>query len=182
MGIINQLDFIVIEKAFKEVRKKNYRGKLFVNLSPRSLILGEYINNVKQLAADNKIPPSSFVFEITEREAVRNRALVEKFARDLKSEGFKFAIDDFGSGFSTFHYLKLFPVDFIKIDGEFIINLPKDHMDKIFVKSIIALARDLKIKTIAEHIETAEILQMVQELGVDYAQGYYIREPALEIQ
>lgn len=182
MGIINQLDFIVIEKAFKEVRKKNYRGKLFVNLSPRSLILGEYINNVKQLAADNKISPSSIVFEITEREAVKNRALLEKFARDLKSEGFKFAIDDFGSGFSTFHYLKLFPVDFIKIDGEFIINLPKDHMDKIFVKSIIALARDLKIKTIAEHIETAEILQMVQELGVDYAQGYYIREPGLEIQ
>ncbi|HHL34632.1 MAG TPA: bifunctional diguanylate cyclase/phosphodiesterase [Desulfobulbaceae bacterium] len=182
MGIISQLDFIVMGKAFKEVRKKNYQGKLFVNLSPSSLILSEYINNVKQLAADNKISPSQIVFEITEREAVSNRVLLEKFSRDLKNEGFKFAIDDFGSGFSTFQYLKLFPVDFIKIEGEFIINSPKKHMDKIFVKNIISLARDLKIKTIAEHIETVEILQMAQELGADYAQGYYIRKPGLEIQ
>ena len=84
--------------------------------------------------------------------------------------------------FSTFHYLKLFQVDFIKIEGEFIINTPKDNVDKIFVKNIISLARDLDIETIAEHIENKEIFQMVKKLGADYGQGYYISEPGLEIK
>ncbi len=182
MGIVSKLDFINIEKAFQEVRRKSYKGRLFVNLSPSSLMRSEFLSSVKQLAVESGIPPESIVFEITEREAVSNRVLLDKFARELRSEGFKFAIDDFGSGFSTFHYLKLFPVDFIKIEGEFIINTPKDNVDKIFVKNIISLARDLDIETIAEHIENKEIFQMVKKLGADYGQGYYISEPGLEIK
>ncbi len=181
MGIVSQLDFINIEKAFREVRDKQYQGKLFVNLSPSSLLLEDFISTIRQLAADNGILPSSIVFEITEREAVSNRVMLDKFARDLRKEGFKFAIDDFGSGFSTFHYIKLFPVDYIKIEGEFIINAPEDNVDKIFVKNIISLARDLDIQTIAEHVENEMTLQMVKALGADYAQGYHIKEPSLEI-
>lgn len=182
MGIISQLDFIVIEKAFKEVRKKQYQGKLFINLSPNSLILKRYVTSVRNMAAEYQINPANIVFEITERDTVRNRTLLEKFARELKSEGFKFAIDDFGSGFSTFHYLKLFSIDYIKIEGDFVKNIPRNPKDKAMVKSIISLANDLAIHTIAEYVETAEILQAVEEIGADYAQGYFTGKPGPELR
>jgi len=181
MGIISQMDFIVIEKAFKKLHEINYQGLLFINLSPSSLILREYISNMKKMAAEYDINLSNIVFEITERETVKNRALLEKFSHELKSEGFKFAIDDFGSGFSTFHYLKLFPIDFIKIEGEFIKNILKDQTYKAFVKSIISLANDLNIKTVAEHIESEDILEIAKELGADYAQGFFIQRPSQKI-
>ncbi|MFP7754001.1 putative bifunctional diguanylate cyclase/phosphodiesterase [Thermodesulfobacteriota bacterium B35] len=182
MGIISQLDFIVIEKAFQELRDKGYRGLLFVNLSPNSLILNRYVATVRDLAARYGIDPKRIVFEITERETVRNRSLLQKFARELRSKGFRFAIDDFGSGFSSFHYLKLFSFDFIKIDGEFVRNISRDSQDRAFVKSIISLARDMKIQTIAEYVEDEDVLMAVAELGADYAQGYHVGRPCREIE
>lgn len=181
MGIVNQLDCINLEKAFQEIRDKQYQGKLFVNLSPSSLMQEGFIDTIKKMAEEKDILPANIVFEITEREAVSNRVMLDAFARELREEGFKFAIDDFGSGFSTFQYLKLFPVDYIKIEGEFIVNAPKDKKDRIFVKNIISLAKDLDILTIAEHVENEVTLQMMQELGADYAQGYHIKEPSMEI-
>lgn len=181
MGIISQLDFIVIEKAFKEVRKKRYQGMLFINLSPNSLILKKYITSVLHMAIEYEIEPKNIVFEITERDTVKNIDLLKKFARELKDEGFKFAIDDFGSGFSTFHYLKLFPIDFIKIEGDFVKNIPKSQKDRALVKNIVSLAQDLKICTIAEYIENADILQAVREVDADYGQGYFIGKPGPEI-
>ncbi|HEB69009.1 MAG TPA: bifunctional diguanylate cyclase/phosphodiesterase [Desulfobulbus sp.] len=182
MGIISQLDFIVIEKAFKEVLKKQYQGMLFINLSPNSLILKRYVTSVRNLAAEYRINPANIVFEITERDTVRNRSLLEKFARELKGEGFKFAIDDFGSGFSTFHYLKLFSIDYIKIEGDFVKNIPGNKKDRALVKNIVSLAKDLNIRTIAEYIETAEILQAVEDIGADYAQGYFTGKPGPELK
>ncbi len=182
MGIISQLDFIVIEKAFKEIRKKQYRGKLFINLSPNSLILKRYVTSVRNMAAEYQINPADIVFEITERDTVRNRTLLEKFAGELKSEGFKFAIDDFGSGYSSFHYLKLFSIDYIKIEGDFVKNIPRNQKDRALVKSIIALAKDLHIYTIAEYVETAEILKAVKEIGADYSQGYFTGKPGPELK
>lgn len=181
MGIVSQLDYIVIEKAFQHVRDTAYQGLLFVNLSPKSLILSEFIRNVRALASQYLIEPGRVVFEITERETVKNSDLLSKFVKELKLEGFKFAIDDFGTGFSTFHYIKLFPVDYIKIEGEFIRQAPSDPTYRAFVKCIISLARDLDIKTIAESIEDEEILRTVTELGVDFGQGYHICRPALEL-
>ncbi len=182
MGIISRLDYIVIEKAFREIHNKGYQGLLFINLAPNSLILKEFIRDVRKLATDYQIDPSNIVFEITERETVRNRILLEQFVWDLKNEGFKFAIDDFGSGFSTYHYLKMFPIDYVKIDGEFIKNTPDHEVDWAFVKSMISLARDLEIKTIAEHIEDREILKTVRELGADFGQGFFIGRPSLTIE
>ncbi len=181
MGIVSQLDFIVIEKAFEKVREVNYQGLLFINLSPRSLVLGEFILTITKLAARFGIEPARIVFEITERETVRNRVLLDRFVKDLKMAGFKFAIDDFGAGFSTFYYIKLFPADYIKIEGDFIRNAPSDATDRAFVRCIISLARDLGIKTIAEQIESEEILATVRELGVDYGQGYFVRRPSTEL-
>ncbi len=182
MGIISQLDYINIDKAFRHVRDKGYEGMLFINLSPKSLILSEFIHKIRAFATACGIPPEQIVFEITERETVKNTALLDKFVKDLKLEGFKFAIDDFGAGFSSFHYIKMFPVDYIKIEGEFIRNAPKDATDRAFVKSIISLAKDLEIKTVAEMIEDENILETVKELGADYGQGYHIQAPARELQ
>ncbi|WP_432823747.1 putative bifunctional diguanylate cyclase/phosphodiesterase, partial [Trichloromonas sp.] len=181
MGIVSQLDYINIEKAFQEVRKKDYQGMLFINLSPKSLILSEFIQKVRSFATQYKIAPEQIVFEITERETVKNTGLLDKFVKDLKLEGFKFAIDDFGAGFSTFHYIKVFPVDYIKIEGEFIRNVNNDPTDRAFVKSIISLAKDLGVKTVAEMIENEQVLQTVRELGADYGQGYHIQVPDREL-
>ncbi|QKF81549.1 GGDEF-domain containing protein [Halarcobacter ebronensis] len=181
LGIVHKMDYIVIEKAFKKIKETNYTGILFVNLSPKALIISEFIDKVVNLTNLYDINKEKIVFEITERETVKSFALLEKFVQNLKMEGFSFAIDDFGSGFSTFHYVKRFPIDYIKIDGDFIVNITKDKKDLAFVKSIVALAKELKVSTIAEFVEDEEILGFLKEIDVDYAQGYHIGKPSPEL-
>lgn len=178
MGIVHKMDYQLIEKAFLQVKEQGYQGMLFVNISPKALIVGEFVARVHRLAMDFEIEPNRIVFEITERETVSNLSLLEKFVLDIKLQGFCFAIDDFGSGFSSFQYIKCFPVDYIKIEGEFIRNMIHDEIYLAFVKSIVTLAKELRIKTIAEHVEDGDILDAVRGLGVDYAQGYHIGHPS----
>lgn len=177
-GLINTMDLMVIEKAFKQIKKTGYKGVLFINLSPKSLIMGDFINKINLFADKYNIKRENVVFEITERETVKNFSLLEKFVHNLKSEGFKFAIDDFGAGFSSFHYIKKFPIDYVKIDGEFIINIDKDEKDRAFVNSIITLAKELKVQTIAEFVESEEAVQILTNLEIDYCQGYHIGKPS----
>ncbi|MDY0135621.1 MAG: bifunctional diguanylate cyclase/phosphodiesterase [Thiomicrospira sp.] len=174
MGVVSKLDYILIKQAFRRMRDEAYEGLLFINLSPKAMILNEFINQVKLLAQDFGIQPQRIVFELTERETVRNISLLEKFVRDLKFEGFRFAIDDFGSGFSSFHYLKHFPIDYLKIEGEFISNMLNDRIDHAFVESAVALADSIGIQTVAEFVEDRATLEAVKKLGIHYAQGYFI--------
>lgn len=176
-GLINTMDLMVIEKAFKKIKETNYEGILFINLSPKSLIVGDFINKINGFVNKYDIKKEKIVFEITERETVKNFSLLEKFVQNLKAEGFKFAIDDFGAGFSSFHYIKKFPIDYVKIDGDFIININKDPKDRAFVNSIITLAKELKIQTIAEFVENEEIVEVLDVLEIDYYQGYHIGKP-----
>ncbi len=178
MGLIHKLDFVVMEKAFEQINRENYQGLIFLNMSPRSLILSQFIPEVKKITANANIRPERVVFEITERDTVKNMTLLQKFVSELKSEGFLLAIDDFGSGFSSFQYLKHFPVDFVKIEGEFIANMVDDPKDSAVVRSIASLAHELNAKTIAEYVETAEVLEAVKEINITYAQGFHIRKPA----
>lgn len=177
-GLINTMDLMVIEKAFKEIQRTQYEGILFINLSPKSLIVGDFINKINSFVNKYNIQRDKIVFEITERETVKNFSLLEKFVHNLKSDGYKFAIDDFGSGFSSFHYIKKFPIDYVKIDGDFIININKDEKDRAFVNSIVTLAKELKIHTIAEFVENQEIVEILDELEIDYYQGYHIGKPS----
>jgi len=177
MGLAHKMDYQLIEKAFAQVKEQGYQGMLFVNLSPKALIVGEFMNRIHKLAIDYAIDPSRIVFEITERETVSNLSLLEKFVLDLKSRGFSFAIDDFGSGYSSFHYIKRFPVDYIKIEGEFIRNILIDSEYRAFTKSIVTLAKELDIKTIAEYVEDESILNEIRQFGIDYAQGYHVGRP-----
>lgn len=181
IGLIHKLDFAVMEKAFAQIQDQGYKGKLFINLSPRALVLNEFIPEVKRLTTLHQIKPAQIVFEITERDTVKNITLLEQFVNELKLEGFAFAIDDFGSGFSSFHYLKRFPIDFLKIEGEFIINMLKDPRDRAFVRSIADLAAQLGIRSLAEYVENEELLEAVREAGIPYAQGYHIGHPVREL-
>lgn len=179
MGVVHKLDYQVMEHAFEAMRRTGYQGKLFVNLSPKALILGEFMPTVERLVAGCGINPAQVVFELTERETVRNLALLQTFVTELKAHGFQFAIDDFGSGFSSFHYLKHFPIDYVNIDGDFIINLMHDERDQVFVRHMAAMARDLGIRTIAEFVEDAEVMTHVRGAGIDYVQGYFIGRPGV---
>ena len=182
MGLAHKMDYQLIEKAFGQIREQGYRGILFVNLSPKALIVGEFISRIPRLAREYEIEPNRIVFEITERETVSNLSLLEKFVFDLKTAGFSFAIDDFGSGYSSFQYIKRFPVDYIKIEGEFIRNVLVDPEYKAFTKSIVTLAQELNIQTIAEYVEDQPILDAVLEFGIDYAQGYHIGRPGPKLR
>lgn len=178
---ISTLDYILMERAFEMAKKVGYEGYLFFNISPKALILKEFIPNISRLVRAYRMEQSKIVFELTERETVKNIALLERFVHDLKYEGYKFAIDDFGSGFATFHYVRRFPIDFIKIEGEFIRGMSTDDKDVSFVKTMSLFARDLNIKSIAEHVESEEILKTVRGLDIDFAQGYYVGEPSAEL-
>lgn len=178
LGVIHKLDLITIEKTFATVSAQNYNGYVFLNLSPKAMVLDEFLGEVKRLVRHYKIDQTKIVFEITERESVKNISLLKNFLFELKLDGFLLAIDDFGSGFSSFQYLKHFPVDFLKIEGEFIANILKDKNDYAFVKSISTLAKELDIRTVAEYVEDAEILAVVKACGIDLAQGYHVGKPS----
>lgn len=115
-------------------------------------------------------------FEITETVAISNLSHASAFIEELKSQGCKFALDDFGSGLSSFGYLKSLPVHYLKIDGSFVRDINTDEIDKAMVKSIQQVAEAMNLKTIAEWVENEEILIILKELGVDYAQGNYLME------
>ncbi len=122
------------------------------------------------------------MFEITERETIKNTALLDRFVADLRAEGFKLAIDDFGSGFSSFHYIKRFPIDFLKIEGDFIRGLRNDEKDRTLVRSIVSLAQELGIRTVAEYVEDQAVLDQVFAHAIDLAQGYHLCHPTNSLQ
>ena len=105
-------------------------------------------------------------------------ANVVYFMRQLKARGVRFALDDFGSGLSSFSYLKTLPVDILKIDGQFVENVVRDPVDRSMVSAICQVARTMGLVTCAERVETAEALEVLTQLGIDYAQGYLFGQPA----
>lgn len=181
MDKIHALDYIVMEKAFAAARAINYQGMLFINMSPRAVVVSDFIQQVKRLTEMHQINTQNIVFEITERDTVKSISVLEQFVVNLKDEGFKLAIDDFGSGFSSFHYLKHLPIDYVKIEGEFIANMASDKRDMVFVNSIAKLSKELNLETIAEFVESQEVLDLVEAANITYAQGYYVGRPTPDL-
>jgi EAL domain-containing protein (putative c-di-GMP-specific phosphodiesterase class I) len=132
---------------------------------------------IDKTLADNHLSPDSLVLEITEQIAVRNIVTAAKQIKEIRKLGCKFAIDDFGSGHSSYTYLKGLPVDYIKIDGSFIRNLTSDVIDRTIVRSIAQIAQETGKQTIAEHVEDSATLDLLLELGVDFAQGFFVGKP-----
>ncbi len=176
-GVIHRLDIMVMEQALRAAAELKFEGYIFLNLSPRALALSDFLVTLKRTVADCGVRAEQIVFEITERDTVKNIVVLERLVSELKLDGFKLAIDDFGSGFSSFQYLRRFPVDFLKIEGDFVANILENQKDRAFVETIWKLAADLGIKVIAEHVETEHVLDELRTIGIDLAQGYYIGRP-----
>ena len=115
--------------------------------------------------------------EITETAAIANWSHAKQLFASLKELEFKFALDDFGSGMASFAYLKYLPLDYIKIDGSFVKDMLDDPMDKTLVQMINEIGHVMQLKTVAEYVENDAIVQLLQQMGVDYAQGFGIHQP-----
>ncbi|NPA16805.1 MAG: EAL domain-containing protein [Aquificae bacterium] len=179
LGKIKEVDRIIIKKALGMKKRHNIKEKLFINLSAKDISDGDFWDYIFTEVQNLKISPEEIVFEITEREAVREIAEVQMLILRLKEKGFCFAIDDFGSGYSSFYYMKYFPIDYVKIDGEFIRELnPADTKSVAFVESMNFLCKKLQIKTVAESIESQEILKLLKDIGIDFGQGFYLGYPS----
>ena len=150
-----------------------------INLSGQSLSNEEFLQEILQKFTDYGLSAKKFCFEITETSAIANLSSATYFITTLKEQGCSFALDDFGSGLSSFGYLKNLPVDYLKIDGLFVKDILIDPIDLAMVKSINDIGHVMGKKTIAEFVENREILEKLREVGVDFAQGYGIEKPVL---
>ena len=182
-NLATQLDSWVIRSAFEWLSRHRKHVECLhlceINLSGLSLGSGEFLELVIGQLREANIPPQKVCFEITETAAIANLSSATRFIRALKERGCRFALDDFGSGLSSFAYLKTLPVDYLKIDGVFVKNIADDPIDLAMVKSINEIAQAMGKRTIAEFVESEAILQKLKltEIGVNYAQGYHVGRP-----
>lgn len=148
-----------------------------INLSGASLNDDAMVDFLRQQFSLYLVPPQQVCFEITETVAIANLSKASDFIRQLKALGCRFALDDFGSGMSSFAYLKTLPVDYLKIDGGFVKDILDDRVDHAMVKAISTIGSVMGLKTIAEYVENTAILDCITAIGVDFAQGYGIGHP-----
>ena len=149
-----------------------------INLSGMTFGDADFVDYVRRQFEIHQVPPEMICFEITETSAITNLPSAKRFIQALKKLGCRFSLDDFGTGMSSFSYLKHLPVDLIKIDGSFVTEMLNSKIDRAMVEMIVHLARVMGKRTVAEFVESNEILETLREIGVDYAQGYAIGKPA----
>ena len=148
-----------------------------VNLSGTSLNDERFLEYLIAELSAGELAAGAMCFEITETAAIANLSSVVYFMRELKNRGCHFALDDFGSGLSSFMYLKTLPVDYLKIDGQFVENVTRDPVDRSMVEAISQIGNAMGIQTIAERVESPEVLAELGRLGIGFAQGFYIAKP-----
>ncbi|TJY61877.1 EAL domain-containing protein [Sinimarinibacterium sp. CAU 1509] len=178
-GLMPQMDRRVISRTLRELSKlpKDARPVMAINLSGNSLgdrSLAAYIERMLEL---NEVEPSTIRFEITETAAIANTSRAVELVNALRALGCRVALDDFGAGMSSFSYLKALEVDMIKIDGSFVRTLLSDAVDAATVESMVQIAALRGLQTVAECVEDAASLERLRELGVDFAQGFYLHRP-----
>lgn len=180
-NLMVQLDRWVIKNAFDWLSRNTKAAanlyKCAINLSGQTISDDHFLEFVKDNIKKFNIDPTIICFEITETAAILNLTKATQFISDLKTLGCFFALDDFGSGLSSFAYLKNLPVDYVKIDGMFVRDIATDSIDQEMVRSITGIAKAMGKKTIAEFVENERIKEILEEIGVDYIQGYGVAKP-----
>ena len=181
-GLMAKLDRWVIENTLGWLRRQGeafvgQMGFCSINLSALSLGNDELLEFIRHHIAAQGIPPEKICFEITETAAVQNLEEARRLMIELRSLGCRFALDDFGAGMASFSYLRELPVHFLKIDGRFVNDIVTDQHDRAMVEAIHQLARIIGIETIAESVTSGAILERLRQIGIGYAQGYWIGFP-----
>jgi diguanylate cyclase (GGDEF)-like protein/PAS domain S-box-containing protein len=180
--LMPSIDRWVIDGACQYVRHARDRDQalpvICVNLSGSSLADTTLLDYILFMFDKYEVEGSSFCLEVTETSAIQNFSHASNFISRIKETGATFALDDFGNGFSSFSYLKKLPVDYLKIDGSFVKDIEQDEADFAMVKAVNSIGHTLGMKTIAEYVHTLRIRELLQEIGVDYAQGFAVSEPA----
>lgn len=180
MGLIYAIDYWVIEQAIEflsHLPDALSSVSLAINLSGAAFQYPDLLEIIEHKLSATGLDASRLTFEITETSAVENFEKTRDMINKIRRLGCKFALDDFGAGFCSFNYLKTFPVDYVKIDGQFIRNLTRDETDQILVKSMVEIAAKLGKQTIAEFVESPLTVRKLQEIGVSHGQGYVFGKP-----
>jgi diguanylate cyclase (GGDEF)-like protein len=174
------VDQRVIDRAiaqFKAIKDNFDVGFCSINLTADALNHDQLLSTIKNALTKHDIDGSNFCFEITETNAIANVELASKIISQIRELGSRVSLDDFGTGMSSYSYLKALPVDYLKIDGAFVKNIEEDIVDHAFVKSITDIATAMNIQTVAEWVEHENIVFTLKDIGVDYAQGFGICKP-----
>jgi diguanylate cyclase (GGDEF)-like protein/PAS domain S-box-containing protein len=150
---------------------------LAINVSATSLNDEQFLDFVVSELARADLGPGALCFELTEAAAMNSLAATTRFMRELRGRGCRFSLDDFGSGLSSFIFLKNLPVDFLKLDGQFMHNVTHDHIDRSMVEAIVQIGESMNIRTVAERVDSAAVLARLADIGIQYAQGHYISAP-----
>jgi len=178
-NLMGAIDRWVIQAAFREYANGVGLGgaRLAINLSGNSLSDESLLAFIESQFVEHAFPPERACFEITETAAIQNLGPALGLMAALKGHGCHLALDDFGSGLSSFHYLKTLPVDYLKIDGSFVKDMCEDPRDDALVAAINQMSHAMGIQTVAEYVCSESIAERLCELGVDYAQGYFFGKP-----
>ncbi|MCG8486962.1 MAG: EAL domain-containing protein [Chromatiales bacterium] len=179
-NMMDKIDGWVVNAALRklaQLQEQGYPGTFTINLSGQTITNMALIETIEELVISLAIDSSRVIFEITETSAVSNLVSANQLISRLNTLGCRFALDDFGSGFSSFSHLKNLPVDYVKIDGLFVRGVASDAGDRAIVQSINDIAHSLGKMTVAEYVENVEILSFLHEIGVDYVQGHHLARP-----
>jgi EAL domain-containing protein (putative c-di-GMP-specific phosphodiesterase class I) len=180
LGVIRDIDRWVARRGVQMLGAEQAAGRdtvFAINMSGAAFSDPELLDIIREELRNCRVSPSRLVIEITETTAIADMARAQKFIGALKEIGCRFSLDDFGSGASSFYYLKHLPIDFLKIDGALVKGLSEDSPDMHFVRAIIEMCRGLDIRTVAEWVENPGLLDTIEGLGADFAQGYEVGRP-----
>ncbi|HEY6779686.1 MAG TPA: EAL domain-containing protein [Thermoleophilaceae bacterium] len=178
--LVQEIDRFVITRAIALLAEQQRAGNdvcFEVNLSAKSVVDPEFPGLIAAELEARGVDAGGLCIEITETAAIVNIDRAKRFAGELAQLGCEFALDDFGSGFASFYYLKHLSFNYLKIDGEFVRDLLTNRTNQLVVKAVVDIARGLGRRTIAEFVEDAQTLELLRQMGVDYAQGYYLAKP-----
>lgn len=179
-GLMKEIDRWVIEhtlSAYAHQYGNSSTARFSINLSGNSLNDESLLPWIMNLFKRLKVPPERICFEITETAAIRNLNQAKQLINALRAEGCRFALDDFGSGLSSFAYIKYLPVDYLKIDGSFVADMGQDATASAMVAAINEMGHVLGMQTVAEHVENTSTLEAMRDIGVDHVQGFALGEP-----
>jgi len=177
LDAVYDIDLWVVERAM-QLATEHRDLNLQINLSGRSVGDPRLTGEVERLIKHYGVNPEQLTFEITETALIGNLSEARHFADRVRDLGCELALDDFGSGYASFRYLRIFPIDLVKIDGEYVVSLTQNQQDQVLVRALVQVCQAYGIHTVAEFVQDEPTLRLLRELGVDYVQGYFVGRPS----